>query len=91
LAKASIGVNLNSMEGFGGIFPWDNFDDDIIPLLNHSDCDGELTPEECAKVAPRLKELVEAWGDYEYDKRTATELISGMEKCAAANEPLEFL
>lgn len=42
---------------------WDEIDDPIKPLLNHSDCDGILTPEECRQIAPRLRELVEPWPD----------------------------
>jgi hypothetical protein len=42
---------------------WDEIDDPIKPLLNHSDCDGVLTPEECAQVAPRLREIVTLWPD----------------------------
>lgn len=42
---------------------WDEIDDPIVPLLHHSDCDGHLTPEECAQVAPRLREIVTVWPD----------------------------
>jgi len=40
---------------------WDEIDDPIVPFLCHSDCEGILTPEECAKIAPRLKELIADW------------------------------
>lgn len=46
--------------GFQPVIKWSAVNDDIVPLLNHSDCDGELSPEECLKVAPRLRELVSA-------------------------------
>ncbi len=88
LAK-EIGMDLNEMEGFDGDIPFSNFSDDIIPLLNHSDCDGELTVEECKKVAPRLKELIYPWED-DRDKRKALGLIEGMELAIERNEPLEF-
>jgi hypothetical protein len=42
---------------------WDTINDPLKPLLHHSDCDGDLTPEECAQVAPRLKEIVTGWDD----------------------------
>jgi hypothetical protein len=63
--------------------------DPIVHLLAHSDCDGELTPDECRVVAPRLRELVSGWGD-DFDRSKALELADGMEEAAKANEPLEF-
>jgi hypothetical protein len=86
---SEIGMDLRSMEGFGGDKKFSDFKDDIIPLLNHSDCDGELSPEECKKVAPRLRELVKDWPDG-YDKRRALELAEGMELAVSKNEHLQF-
>jgi hypothetical protein len=42
---------------------WTEIDDAITPLLRHSDVDGDLSPEQCAQIAPRLKELVADWPD----------------------------
>lgn len=89
LAK-QIGMDLDKMVGFGGDIPFANFKDDIIPLLDHSDCEGELTVQECKKVAPRLKELISNWEDDDFDKIRAIELAEGMEKAIACEEPLEF-
>lgn len=72
------------------VISWDKVKDDIAPLLNHSDCDGILTPEECRKVAPRLRELVKGWPDDDKDKIKALELADGMERAAKNNENLEF-
>lgn len=57
LAKM-IGIDLNQMEGFGGSNSWDKVNDGLVPLLNHSDCDGHLTPEESKMIADRLDELM---------------------------------
>lgn len=88
-----IGMDLQEMEGFKkgckGL-SWDGFNDDIIPLLNHSDCDGELTVEECKKVAPRLRELVANWDDTDFHKSRALKLADGMDLAVKANEPLVF-
>ena len=46
---------------------WKHIKDDIVILLNHSDCDGEITAEECLKVAPRLRHLVEDWHEDDFD------------------------
>jgi hypothetical protein len=64
--------------------------DPILPLLAHSDCDGDLGPEECKKVAPRLREIVSKWPDDDYDKEQALELADGMDAAAASSEPLKF-
>jgi hypothetical protein len=72
--------------------PWGKIRDPIVPLLYHSDCDGQLSPTECGSIAPRLRELVEDWEDGEtsYDKYNALLLADGMEEAAKRNEPLEF-
>lgn len=101
---AEAGIALLCMQGFAGSNPiringdhhsqpvisWDKVNDDIKPLLDHSDCDGELTVEECKKVAPRLRELVANWSDNDRDKVNALELVEGMETATRENEPLEF-
>ncbi len=43
--------------------PWENIDDPIVPLLNHSDCDGTLEPEVCGPLADRLEEIIKDWPD----------------------------
>lgn len=73
------------------VIKWTKVHDDVVPLLNHSDCDGELSPEECLKVAPRLRELVKDWDDDDRDKENALWLAEGMELAASRNEPLEFI
>lgn len=91
------GIDLTQMQGFqryGDERPridWDTITTPLKPLLDHSDCDGELTPEECAQVAPRLREVIEAvWPTDCYDRRSGLELVTGMEAAAAAGENLEF-
>lgn len=67
-----------------------SLDDPIRDLLCHSDCDGELSPEQCATIAPRLKELVADWDANDFDKMQADLLVQGMLDCAESKEPLEF-
>lgn len=87
---SEIGMELEKMEGFGGDTPWGNYADDILPFLNHSDCDGELSPEECAKIAPRIRALVASWPE-DYDHQKALRLADGMEEAANAQETFEFM
>lgn len=65
-------------------------DDPIYPLLNHSDCDGELLSSECEQIIPRLRQIVAIWPDGSHDKEAALELIRGMEAAIDNNESLEF-
>lgn len=89
---AEIGINLREMRGYGVDIPgwrsWDDLDDPIKPLLNHSDCEGVLTPSECATVAPRLRTLISKWNNY--DKGMALRLADAMDACVQAGVDLEF-
>ena len=103
LAEA-VGINdLDDMAGFRPLFydqqnptehpnlSWQPYEDDPIRiLLNHSDCDGELTPDECRAVWPRLREMVKDWPEGDYDRIKALELSDGMLLAATLDEPLEF-
>jgi hypothetical protein len=89
LLASEIGMNLNQMEGFGGTIPFTDFDDPIIPFLEHSDCDGSLSVEECQQVAPRLAELTAHWPEVNF-KREIRSLIDGMERAVQENQPLCF-
>lgn len=95
-----IGIELYAMEGFTESYrnhdrkrkpiPWTNVKDSIVPLLNHSDCDGELTPQECETVAPRLRKLVSRWPEDDWDRKRALELADAMDEAREASEALEF-
>jgi hypothetical protein len=89
---SEIGINLDEMAGFlinGN--PWDVIKDPIKDLLDHSDCDGYLTPRQCRKIYPRLLELVKNWDDDDYDKQQAIELANGMKKAAFKLQKVEFI
>ena len=49
---------LEDMEGFGGLRSWDSVNDDIKLFINHSDCDGDFSPEDCQKIATRLSDFI---------------------------------
>ncbi|WP_100487859.1 hypothetical protein [Sporolactobacillus pectinivorans] len=84
-----IGMDLNKMEGFGGNMSFSDFNDDILPLLNHSDCEGELSAEECRHVAPRLREIIASWNEEDY-LQEALSLAEGMELAARKSQSLIF-
>jgi hypothetical protein len=63
---------------------------DLVPLLNHSDCEGTLSPEECERVAPTLKAIVSKWPEDDYDRQSALNLVRYMEICVAFRRDLIF-
>lgn len=67
----------------------------LFEFLRHSDCDGEISPEMCEKVANELEALLpklEAmnWTAYGHIAEVLKRFIAGCRAAAAANEPLEF-
>lgn len=102
-----IGVNLDSMAGYAGwgwqesreaqqnAISWSTVEDPIVPLLDHSDCDGDLSVEECRTIVPRLRELVDGWSEdpelnESFDKRQALLLADSMDQCGREGQRLEF-
>lgn len=82
---------------------FNDFDPETHPGLaeffTHSDCDGEITPELCAKLAdemepllPQLDEMSGAGGHLALlgFGGAARRFIAGCRAAAAANEPLRF-
>lgn len=92
LAK-HLGINLLEMEGFGGDISFDTIDDDVKILLDHSDCDGNISPDDCKKLAVRLREIMKTlpkpagdWNTYAHCERFA----KGCELAASKNESIDF-
>ena len=76
--------------GFGGGIEWPA-NDPLVVLLSHSDCDGEISTEDCLGIADRLEELMpalrDAGGDYAED---AQQWINGLRDAVAGGESVEF-
>jgi hypothetical protein len=75
-------------------------DSGLAIFLKHSDCDGEISPEDCTKVADELESLlpeiekygmggghISARGGY---ADVARKFIGGCREAAKSNEPLIF-
>jgi len=62
----------------------------IYPLINHSDCDGELTVDEMQQMLPQLKCIIKRWPDDDYDKSYGFKFIEGIELAVDENEPMVF-
>ena len=60
LARQALGIDLTSMDGFGGTTPWASL---TLPaemkglpiLLSHSDCDGDITPSQAKELLVALE------------------------------------
>ncbi|MBW1739413.1 MAG: hypothetical protein JRJ69_18305 [Deltaproteobacteria bacterium] len=69
-------------------------------FLSHSDCDGEISPEDCKKVADELEELLPKLDAMGKGKghiflvggygNVCRKFIAGCRLAAEKNEPLEF-
>ncbi len=62
----------------------------IWPLINHSDCDGELTVEEMEQILPQLKSILDNWNDDNNEKTRGMDLVESMEEAIIADEKLVF-
>jgi len=83
--------NLERYEGFGGQKPWPTKEEEPATiLLNHSDCDGEISTADCAPLAVRLRAIVAFLPNWDWAPE-AIRFAEGCEAAAAANEPLEFM
>ncbi len=89
----SIGIDLDIMQGFGGDRSWED-KNPVEMLLNHSDCDGELSSKECQEIAPELEKIILAWkgetGGEDYDRATGLILVAAMRECAREGADLIF-
>jgi hypothetical protein len=58
---SKINVNLDEYIGYGGANATKeltSIDHKIMPLLNHSDCEGELKPAECLQIAEGISDIL---------------------------------
>jgi hypothetical protein len=85
-----IGITLDDMDSYGGDKSWDNVKDDLKHLLNHSDCDGHITPVKCAKIAKRLRELLKNWPEGSDYRDKAEQFAKGCELAAKKKQQLKF-
>jgi hypothetical protein len=76
-------------------------EDPLIVLIAHSDCDGEILPEQAAPLADRLEQLLPAmrekeagaWGHITRDggyEAVTQRFIDGLRLAASRGEPVGF-
>jgi hypothetical protein len=91
----AIGIeNLDKMENFeewdGKSNLWSSVDSPLVHLLNHSDCDGELSVEQCRVIIPALVAVMRSWQEDDRDRIEGERLVEGMQSAVDNNEPLTF-
>lgn len=85
-----VGIDdLEKMEGFGGSIPFSNFNHELIPLLSHSDCDGELSVQESKLTVIGLNKIIPNIAD-EYYKEKAIQFRDGCLDAISKNEIIDF-
>lgn len=73
--------------------PWSRVPTDLFPFINHSDCDGVLTPDECRRVSSWLWRVVDSWPDTVetwHDRQMGLRLVALMLICSNTGRSLEF-
>jgi len=63
----------------------------IYPLIDHSDCDGNLTVEEMQQIIPQLEDIINSWPADDGEKSRGKFLVESMKEAISENEPLEFM
>ncbi len=66
-----------------------HYDHDLYPLLNHSDCDGKLTPDECRRIEKGLLAIMDSITD-DYVIEKAKEFAEGCKLAYEKNEDILF-
>jgi hypothetical protein len=91
-----IGINLNEYIGYGnsGTKDLSSIDHDLMPLFNHSDCDGILTVEESKRIVNGLNNVLENFNekieaDFDF-KKDIIQFRDGCLEAISKNEIIDF-
>jgi hypothetical protein len=83
-------TSLDDYEGYGGNIPMNNIaDKGLFIFFNHSDCDGDISPEDCKLVSESLLSLSPKVTD-NYYRDLLTDFANGCALAYNNNETLEF-
>lgn len=86
---------LDTMEGFGGETPWRGIKTPLRYLLNHSDCDGQISGSRLLPIAEALEAIVGGLGspvpiDEEWCAERSLQFASGLRLAHSRGEKVEF-
>lgn len=95
-----IGVDLNEYIGYSenGTKYLSSIDHDIMPLLNHSDCEGILTVQECILVSSGIEKILSSISEEEKKDEehpfsylnNAIQFKEGLDLAISRGEAVEF-
>ena len=91
-----IGIDLDDYAGYGktGVKDLTKIEHELMPLFNHSDCDGILTVEESKQIVIGLNKVLENFNDkIEADYDFKENIIQFRDGCLYAierNEEVDF-
>jgi hypothetical protein len=91
-----IGIDLDDYYGYGktGVKDLTKIEHELMPLFNHSDCDGILTVEESKKIVIGLNKVLQNFNDkieYHYDfKENIIQFRDGCLDAIERNEEVDF-
>ena len=78
------------MYGFGGEIEWETLEPNPIHiLLNHSDCDGEISWQDCKLVGEALFSIIDKIED-EWVKSKTLQFIEGCNLAFSKQENIDF-
>ena len=89
-----IGINLDDYYGYGGdgTKELESIEHDLMPLFNHSDCDGELTVEESKLIVSGLNNVLDNFNeDLDSDFNFKEKIIQFRDGCLDAIEKNEII
>src|SRR5690242_7045048 len=86
-AAANLG-DLDSYKGHGGVRDFPTHP--LTPLLDHSDCDGEIKWKDCDGIAKALKEVLPKFKKDAYNHDKTTRFIEGCTKAFKAKQNVVF-
>jgi len=95
LLASSIGLSLDQYQGFTNTertqppYQWEWVQSPLKYLLNHSDCDGRLSPAICKQIYPELEKILEHW-EPSYDKTAGELLVKQLKRCVKQKKYLIF-
>lgn len=91
-----IGIDLDEYIGYGdkGTKDLTTIEHDLMPLFNHSDCDGELTVEESQRIVKGLNSILDNLNEelkmsYNFKDKTI-QFRDGCLDAISKNEIIEF-
>jgi hypothetical protein len=89
-----IGINIYEYDSYGGSKNINTIDHGILPLLNHSDCEGELSVSDCMRIVNGLDSILANFDDtIEADFDFKDRIVQFRNGCLLAiseNEEVDF-